>query len=103
MVADFLFLIIKLWVCEGALLLITLLTQLMWLLWFSTLRRWRGGKQVEEWEAHNSAIQAVIKLPSGELVTGNIFILLLIISLAVSPFNSYLDCFPPQIESQFSC
>lgn len=36
-----------------------------------TLRRWRGGQQVEEWEAHKAAIQAVIKLPSGELVTGS--------------------------------
>ncbi|KAG6410754.1 hypothetical protein SASPL_128822 [Salvia splendens] len=39
-----------------------------------TLRRWRGSQQVEEWEAHKAAIQAVIKLPSGELVTGNDFI-----------------------------
>ncbi|KAL8555981.1 hypothetical protein ACS0TY_003699 [Phlomoides rotata] len=36
-----------------------------------TLRRWRGGQQVEAWEAHKSAIQAVVKLPSGELVTGS--------------------------------
>lgn len=36
----------------------------------STLRRWRGGQQVEVWETHNTAIQAVIKLPSGELITG---------------------------------
>jgi phospholipase A-2-activating protein len=36
-----------------------------------TLRRWRGGQQVEVWEAHKSAIQAIIKLPSGELVTGS--------------------------------
>ena len=36
----------------------------------STLRRWRKGKVVESWDAHKSAIQAIIKLPSGELVTG---------------------------------
>lgn len=36
-----------------------------------TLRRWRGGQQVEVWEAHNTAIQAVMKLPSGELITGS--------------------------------
>uniref|UniRef100_A0A6M2EAG1 Phospholipase A-2-activating protein n=1 Tax=Populus davidiana TaxID=266767 RepID=A0A6M2EAG1_9ROSI len=36
-----------------------------------TLRRWRKGELVENWEAHKSAIQAVIKLPSGELVTGS--------------------------------
>ncbi|GMH13428.1 hypothetical protein Nepgr_015269 [Nepenthes gracilis] len=36
-----------------------------------TLRRWRNGKSIESWEAHNAAIQAVIKLPSGELVTGS--------------------------------
>ncbi|KAM7479274.1 hypothetical protein LguiA_027487 [Lonicera macranthoides] len=36
-----------------------------------TLRRWRGGQQIEAWEAHKAAIQAVIKLPSGELVTGS--------------------------------
>jgi hypothetical protein len=37
---------------------------------YSTLRKWRKGKVVESWEAHKSAIQAIIKLPSGELVTG---------------------------------
>jgi len=37
---------------------------------YSTLRRWRKGKVVDSWEAHKSAIQAIIKLPSGELVTG---------------------------------
>ncbi|WOH04652.1 hypothetical protein DCAR_0624063 [Daucus carota subsp. sativus] len=36
-----------------------------------TLRRWRGGQQVEVWEAHSTAIQAVMKLPSGELITGS--------------------------------
>ncbi|KAL9333410.1 hypothetical protein Peur_073549 [Populus x canadensis] len=36
-----------------------------------TLRRWRKGQLVENWEAHKSAIQAIIKLPSGELVTGS--------------------------------
>ncbi|KAL3580604.1 hypothetical protein D5086_018439 [Populus alba] len=36
-----------------------------------TLRRWRKGELVENWEAHKSAIQAIIKLPSGELVTGS--------------------------------
>ena len=36
----------------------------------STLRRWRKGQLVENWEAHKSAIQAIIKLTSGELVTG---------------------------------
>ncbi|XP_061978851.1 uncharacterized protein LOC133699570 [Populus nigra] len=36
-----------------------------------TLRRWRKGKVVDSWEAHKSAIQAIIKLPSGELVTGS--------------------------------
>jgi len=39
----------------------------------STLRRWRKGQLVENWEAHKSAIQAIIKLPSGELVTGIFF------------------------------
>uniref|UniRef100_A0A7N0TDD5 PFU domain-containing protein n=1 Tax=Kalanchoe fedtschenkoi TaxID=63787 RepID=A0A7N0TDD5_KALFE len=37
----------------------------------STLIRWRKGQIVESWEAHSSAIQAVIKLPSGELVSGS--------------------------------
>ncbi|KAK6916532.1 WD40 repeat [Dillenia turbinata] len=37
----------------------------------STIRRWRKGQCVEFWEAHKSAIQAVLKLPSGELVTGS--------------------------------
>ena len=41
-----------------------------WLLYSSTLRRWRNGQVVEFWGAHNAAIQSVIKLPSGELVTG---------------------------------
>ena len=36
----------------------------------STLRRWRKDQPVDAWEAHKAAIQAVIKLPSGELVTG---------------------------------
>ncbi|KAJ8763340.1 hypothetical protein K2173_002223 [Erythroxylum novogranatense] len=36
-----------------------------------TLRRWRKGQAADSWEAHQSAIQAVIKLPSGELVTGS--------------------------------
>ncbi|KAI3446071.1 hypothetical protein Pfo_002736 [Paulownia fortunei] len=36
-----------------------------------TLRRWRGGQEVEAWEAHKAAIQAIVKLPSGELVTGS--------------------------------
>lgn len=45
---------------------------LLGLICCSTLRRWRGGQQIEVWEAHKAAIQAVIKLPSGELVTGNV-------------------------------
>ncbi|XP_065856759.1 uncharacterized protein [Euphorbia lathyris] len=36
-----------------------------------TVKRWRKGQAVESWEAHKSAIQAIIKLPSGELVTGS--------------------------------
>ncbi|WMV13025.1 hypothetical protein MTR67_006410 [Solanum verrucosum] len=36
-----------------------------------TLRRWRKGQEVEVLEAHKAAIQAIIKLPSGELVTGS--------------------------------
>lgn len=36
----------------------------------STLRRWRNGQSIEFWDAHKAPIQAVIKLPSGELVTG---------------------------------
>ncbi|XP_057494690.1 uncharacterized protein LOC130779855 [Actinidia eriantha] len=36
-----------------------------------TLRRWRKDQPVDAWEAHKAAIQAVIKLPSGELVTGS--------------------------------
>ncbi|XP_050232267.1 uncharacterized protein LOC126680979 isoform X2 [Mercurialis annua] len=36
-----------------------------------TLRRWRKGQCSESWEAHKSAIQAVIKLSTGELVTGS--------------------------------
>ncbi|KAK6136826.1 hypothetical protein DH2020_029421 [Rehmannia glutinosa] len=36
-----------------------------------TLRRWRGGQEVEAWEGHKAAIQAIVKLPSGELVTGS--------------------------------
>ncbi|KAB1207227.1 Phospholipase A-2-activating protein [Morella rubra] len=35
-----------------------------------TLRRWRKGQPIEFWDAHKAAIQAVIKLPSGELLTG---------------------------------
>uniref|UniRef100_A0A2P2MH31 Uncharacterized protein MANES_17G099000 n=1 Tax=Rhizophora mucronata TaxID=61149 RepID=A0A2P2MH31_RHIMU len=36
-----------------------------------TLRRWKEGQATDSWEAHKSAIQAVVKLPSGELVTGS--------------------------------
>ncbi|KAK6946203.1 WD40 repeat [Dillenia turbinata] len=36
----------------------------------STIRRWRKGQCIEFWEAQKSAIQSVLKLPSGELVTG---------------------------------
>ncbi|KAF7840914.1 phospholipase A-2-activating protein [Senna tora] len=36
------------------------------------LKRWRNGQPVENWEAHKAAIQAVIKLPSGELVTDTV-------------------------------
>ncbi|KNA10607.1 hypothetical protein SOVF_142770 [Spinacia oleracea] len=36
-----------------------------------TLKRWRNGKAVESWEAHNAPVQAVMKLPSGELATGS--------------------------------
>ncbi|KAG6480540.1 hypothetical protein ZIOFF_052871 [Zingiber officinale] len=38
-----------------------------------TIRRWRQCKTVEFWEAHKVAIQAVLKLSSGEFVTGNFF------------------------------
>lgn len=38
--------------------------------YLSTLRRWRKGQEVGVLEAHKAAIQAIIKLPSGELVTG---------------------------------
>ncbi|GFY89670.1 transducin family protein [Actinidia rufa] len=44
-----------------------------------TLRRWRKDQPVDAWEAHKAAIQAVIKLPSGELVTDTVR------SLAVMP------------------
>lgn len=54
-------------------------SSLMCLLYFSTLRRWRGGQQVDAWEAHKTAVQAIVKLPSGEFVTGNIFMFLSII------------------------
>ncbi|KAK6136812.1 hypothetical protein DH2020_029447 [Rehmannia glutinosa] len=37
-----------------------------------TLRRWRGGQEVEAWEGHKAAIQAIVKLPSGELVTDTV-------------------------------
>lgn len=36
----------------------------------SKIIRWRKGQVVEAWDAHKAAVQAVIKLPSGELVTG---------------------------------
>ncbi|KAL6497749.1 hypothetical protein OROHE_026988 [Orobanche hederae] len=36
-----------------------------------TLRRWRGGQEVEAWQGHKAPIQAIVKLPSGELVTGS--------------------------------
>ncbi|KAL6522636.1 hypothetical protein OROMI_031594 [Orobanche minor] len=36
-----------------------------------TLRRWKGGQEVEAWEGHKAPIQAIVKLPSGELVTGS--------------------------------
>ncbi|KAF4348191.1 hypothetical protein G4B88_029686, partial [Cannabis sativa] len=36
-----------------------------------TLNRWRKGQAVESWEAHKSAIQTIVKLPSGELATGS--------------------------------
>ncbi|KAE8686785.1 cytochrome c bioproteinsis protein CCS1 [Hibiscus syriacus] len=42
-----------------------------WEVFYITLKRWRKGQTVESWEAHKSAIQAVIKLPSGELVLGS--------------------------------
>ncbi|KDO51450.1 hypothetical protein CISIN_1g0043291mg, partial [Citrus sinensis] len=35
----------------------------------STLKRWRKGKLVEFWEAHNAPIQTVIRIPSGEIVS----------------------------------
>ncbi|KAI8532941.1 hypothetical protein RHMOL_Rhmol11G0257200 [Rhododendron molle] len=44
-----------------------------------TLRRWRKGQPIESWEAHKAAIQSVVKLPSGELVTDTVR------SLAVMP------------------
>uniref|UniRef100_A0A5B7C275 Putative phospholipase A-2-activating protein n=1 Tax=Davidia involucrata TaxID=16924 RepID=A0A5B7C275_DAVIN len=36
-----------------------------------TLKRWRKGQPIEVWEAHKAAIQAIIKLPSGELLSGS--------------------------------
>ncbi|CAA0807585.1 transducin family protein / WD-40 repeat family protein [Striga hermonthica] len=36
-----------------------------------TLRRWREGQLVDAWEGHKAAIQAIVKLPTGELVTGS--------------------------------
>lgn len=36
----------------------------------STVRRWREGQSIESWEAHKAAIQAILKLPTGELITG---------------------------------
>ncbi|KAF3622024.1 hypothetical protein FXO38_31543 [Capsicum annuum] len=38
----------------------------------SSLRRWRKGQEVEVLEAHKAAIQAIIKFPSGELVTDTV-------------------------------
>ncbi|KAH9656519.1 phospholipase a2-activating protein [Citrus sinensis] len=38
----------------------------------STLRRWRKGKLVEFWEAHNAPIQTVIRIPSGEIVSDTV-------------------------------
>ncbi|CAM8998450.1 unnamed protein product [Rhodiola kirilowii] len=36
----------------------------------STLIRWRKGQVVDSWEGHSSAIQSIIKLPSGSLFQG---------------------------------
>ncbi|XP_076950188.1 uncharacterized protein LOC143623090 [Bidens hawaiensis] len=36
-----------------------------------TLRRWKGEHQSEVWEAHKAPIQAVRRLPTGELITGS--------------------------------
>ncbi|RWW24542.1 hypothetical protein GW17_00011160 [Ensete ventricosum] len=38
-----------------------------------TIRRWRKGHAVEFWEAHKVAVQAVLKISTGEFVTGNSF------------------------------
>ncbi|KAH9695976.1 phospholipase a2-activating protein [Citrus sinensis] len=38
----------------------------------STLKRWRKGKLVEFWEAHNAPIQTVIRIPSGEIVSDTV-------------------------------
>ncbi|KAL5098650.1 hypothetical protein RYX36_002977 [Vicia faba] len=37
-----------------------------------TLKQWRNGQCVETWQAHKSAIQVVINLPTGELVTDTV-------------------------------
>lgn len=34
------------------------------------MRRWREGQTIESWEAHKVAIQTILKLPTGELITG---------------------------------
>lgn len=37
----------------------------------STVRRWRNGQAVEVLEGHDGPVQAVLPLPSGEVVTGS--------------------------------
>lgn len=36
-----------------------------------TIKRWRGDKCIESWEAHKAPVQAIMTLPSGAIVTGS--------------------------------
>lgn len=74
---------------------VTFLMLLQWLLCVSTLRRWRGGQQVESWDAHKAAIQAVVKLPSGELVTGISLTFCSLLHYLSSVLNDYFGHFLP--------
>lgn len=66
-----------------------------WLLCCSTIRRWRKGHAVEFWEAHKVAVQAVLKLSTGEFVTGNSFndvmSWLELLDLVIVNFDSFCD------------
>lgn len=55
------------WLVNSALMILYLVFDMV----LSTVRRWRNGKAVEVLEGHDGPVQAVLLLPSGEVVTGS--------------------------------